>query len=129
MTTGYLFSLILVAVLCGIVHAQPPGLTDPKPVADEIIPGEDSYRLQTIVVDAAAVGLVAAAAGFNKAPLLDAGAAVYLAGAPTIHAFHGRFGSAAISVGMRVVFPVVTGYALSRAFADGDHGEMGGWIY
>ncbi|HVH44450.1 MAG TPA: hypothetical protein VM925_18985, partial [Labilithrix sp.] len=69
------------------------------------------YGWQTLITDGAAL--------FATPFVPTAGLGIYLGGAPVVHLTHGRFGTAAVSLGLRVGAPVagfLTGAAL-RGFS------------
>jgi hypothetical protein len=103
---------VILAMSAGTAMAQAPGaaLTPPgmTPALEPPAPAlEPSYRGQTALVDAAAVGLMVLAGSTNNQGLADAGLGTYLLGAPIVHYAHHRPGRAAGSLALRVGLPVL----------------------
>jgi hypothetical protein len=98
-------SLALAVVLCiAAGHAQ----ADPAPAA----PAPSSYRWQLAIADGvAAVSLSTAyemidhRAGSGTKAVLALGLGTYLIGGPAIHAAHGQYGRAGLSLVMRSLLP------------------------
>lgn len=76
------------------------------------------YGWQVLIADVATVGLTVTAANTDASDvLIPAAFGNYLLAAPVIHAAHGNWGRAGLSLGVRTVIPVATGgifYAASR---------------
>ncbi len=66
----------------------------------------DWYGWQTITADAASVGTIALGINRRFTPLAIAGAGGLILGAPILHAAHGNWGNAGLSLGSRVLFPL-----------------------
>jgi hypothetical protein len=95
----------------------PPGATS---AVTEARPRTQWYGWQTLLSDAAAVTLMAAL------PLevgVYAGAGVFVAGAPLIHAAHGQPGRMGISFALRLIPPVALGGSLALASSCTNNGE------
>jgi hypothetical protein len=129
-----------------------PGSSAPRSVMFDPEPEYEtrSYGWQTAVVDGAAVLFFVAAVhtafsdvdyyctqncrsdgdGDGAAVLGMTGVALYGAGGPTIHAAHGRWGTAAASLGIRAL-PIVLGVPLMQGNDDSDAGAgilLGGML-
>ena len=76
---------------------------------------EEWYGEQVIISDVTSAGVTSIGIGANKDGVMLLGAAMYVVGAPAIHAAHGDFGRAGISLGMRVGLPVLGAVAGSAA--------------
>jgi len=87
--------------------------------ADAALPeaaARPGYRLQILAADASAAALflggdglesLGGAVGTAGDVLMATGGLTYLLGGPVIHAVHRNYGRAAISIGLRVVLPIV----------------------
>ncbi len=84
----------------------------------------DWYGWQTMTVDAASVGTMALGLNRRFTPLAVAGAGGLLLGAPILHAAHGNWGNAGLSLGSRVLFPL--GGILLGALVSGGDSVAGG---
>src|SRR5689334_4180827 len=100
-------ALVLTASLFGgVAHAQTP-VAGEQPVAPT---RSETYTLQILAVDAASVGLVFAGGvvdGNLGEGISTVGLGGLTLGGPIVHAAHGHWGRSALSLGMRVVLPVV----------------------
>lgn len=102
----------------------------PPPEPDRPSPGSTTrwYGYQTLLVDAASVGVMLAGASDKRiGPASAIGLGAFALGAPIVHAAHGHPGKAALDLGLRVVVPVGIGATLaatcSRSQAPGDDGS------
>ncbi len=105
--------LLILALAASSAHAEPPGLTPlavpvplPAPVPVEV--PDSSYRIQTALADAAAVGLVIAASkAQNGDQLGTAAVGMYALGGPAVHLFNHHPGRAAASLALRIGLPML----------------------
>jgi hypothetical protein len=105
--------LLILALAASSAHAEPPGLTPlavpmalPAPVPVEV--PASSYRIQTVLADAAAVGLMVAATKAEDGDRLGtAGVFMYALGGPAVHLFNHHPGRAAASLALRVGLPML----------------------
>jgi hypothetical protein len=75
------------------------------------------YGYQTLAADATAVALAFVSAGKNSTPVAIGAIGIYLLGAPTVHALHGRPLATVGSLGLRIFLPLISS-ALGAATAD-----------
>jgi hypothetical protein len=102
-------SLALLVCFSAIARAQPP----PEPPER----GEPAYRMQTLLVDVTAIGIVYAGLRTDL-PLVGLGALTYILGAPAVHAHHGHGARAAASLAIRCTLPVLAFIALAQGSGD-----------
>jgi hypothetical protein len=105
-------SLLLSSLL---VSLAAPGVASAAEATAEAA-ARPSYRLQILAADASAAALFLGGDGLESRGgaigtagdvLMATGGVTYLLGGPVIHAVHRNYGRAAISIGLRVVLPVV----------------------
>src|SRR5947208_12597579 len=79
-------------------------------------PAQPSYRMQLVASDTVAAAAFlggdalesrGGAAGTTGDVLMATGGAAFLLGGPVIHALHGNYGRGAISLGLRVLLPII----------------------
>jgi len=99
---------LFLLVSSAVAHADPPGLS---PVVDVSPPAEDipSYRLQTALADASALGIGMLASKSNAPDNQASSVAVatYALGAPLVHLYHHHPQRAAASLALRVGLPLL----------------------
>src|SRR5688572_23259975 len=96
-------SLAFLVAFVTVAHAQPsltppcppsePQLMPPAstPPVDDVIPGEDWYGHQTLLVDAGAIAVLAVGSISEDTRAAGAvGVLLWAFGTPTVHLFHGR---------------------------------------
>ncbi len=83
----------------------------------------DWYGWQTMAVDTVSVGTFALGINLHSNPAALAGAGGLLLGAPILHAAHGNWGNAGLSLGSRVLLPI-GGLALGALFRNGKQGRV-----
>jgi len=77
------------------------------------------YGWQTLVTDGAGIAFIAVGdAMYDKrhvagATLASAGVGSVILGGPIVHAAHGRWGTAALDLGLRLTLPIIGAYAAS----------------
>ena len=131
-------TLFVLMVVTSVVHAQPPGLTDPDaalappgmvaPIQeDEMIPGEPSYWYQTALLDVGVIAAMSLTFEAESEELLIATLALYGLGGPIVHAAHGHRGRAVGSLVLRAGLPIIGGYALAEVSEDGLEGFLIGF--
>ena len=116
--------LIACTVTAAAAHADPPSLT---PVVSEPIAsaGTESYALQTLSTDGAALALIAA--GHSSGPVIALGVATYAVGAPLVHGYHHQSGHAAGSLALRLGLPLL-GALVGAAAASHDSPDSDGQV-
>jgi hypothetical protein len=115
------FTAALTSVLPAGARAQdtytPEGDPPPKPTHDEGPTTRHWYGWQTLLVDGAALGFIAA--GLSKGEYVLFGVGTYLVGPPIVHATHGRADAAFGSFGVRLLLPptaaLLFGFGLGAA--------------
>jgi hypothetical protein len=121
--------VLVLAVLCQLAHANPPGMTEPAPLgltpsAPEVTPQPPapplkSYRSHVLIADGIAVGLMVLAVEQNddsSEALAKLSLGTYVFGAPLVHLTKNKSGRALASITMRVGFPII-GAMLGRSMA------------
>ena len=92
-----------------------PVFVRPAPAADRIVPSLDEepesnrrwYGWQTLLVNAASVGVMAAAAAANNETLFWAGAVPLTLGGPAVHFFHDNYAEGILSLGLHAGTPAL----------------------
>lgn len=118
--------VVAVFMLVGMTSAAraqdgPPGVApyvDPVPYAYPAPPTREvSYAATTLVLDAAAIGMIGLAVVRTDGDglgLVSLGMSTYLLGAPIAHAAHGQLSSAFASIGLRAGLPILGAIAGAR---------------
>ncbi|HET9956257.1 MAG TPA: hypothetical protein VFQ61_17235 [Polyangiaceae bacterium] len=95
------------------------------PVAASSREAKHWYGWQTLLVDGAALGIVAG--GFAVRPAHSdwsvvsvVGVGAWVLGAPAVHLAHGRVGVSFASLGLRLALPALGGYLASRPCSSGE---------
>ncbi len=91
-------TLTATAALVAISVGPPAALADNRDGA--------WYGWQTMTVDAAAVGTIALGVKVGSTPLALSGVGGLVLGAPVLHAVHGNWGNAGLSLSSRVLLPL-----------------------
>ena len=91
-------TLTATAALVAISVGPPAALADNRDGA--------WYGWQTMTVDAAAVGTIALGVKVGSTPLALSGVGGLVLGAPVLHAMHGNWGNAGLSLSSRVLLPL-----------------------
>jgi hypothetical protein len=125
-------ALILVALVAHVAHANPPGLTEPTPpgmmapvgpAPEPAAPRLKSYGTTTLLVDAAAVGILLLAIEQDDyetgESLAKLAIGTYVFGAPIVHLTKNKAGRALGSAAMRVGFPLI-GIAMGLELTDNE---------
>ena len=84
------------------------------------------YGWQTLTTDAAALTLVIVGGALDEPLLLGGSFATYVLGGPIVHATHGNWGRATLSLGARVGVPLL-GIATGVGLEDCSGGEFCGF--
>jgi hypothetical protein len=123
-----LVGLVLVISSMGASARAEEGPSTDVPVAHQ---QPETYTLHILAADAVSVGILAASAAIDGASSDDtfanglafAGVGGLALGGPIVHAAHGHWGRSAVSLGLRVVLPLV-GASIGAATADCQKGEF-----
>lgn len=105
----------------------PPAAAPKKPKAPE----KEWYGWQTLIADAAAVGLYAGGLSAHTPSIYDVGIGTYLLAPPIIHIVHGNVGPAFGSLGMRLIVPPIAGgfgFVIGLIVAGNRNADVGSWV-